>query len=133
MDVAVVVSQALAIAAFSITLTRAKVMAPLRERSRGKLRDLLHCPYCISHWAALAITALTYEPLTYAAPLIPQMLGTGLRFGDYVIYGFALVGLSALIIGAIFRLLLWQENRIEDLERDLNKAKAVLATLAEEP
>lgn len=120
---AAAVSQALAISAFSITVTRAKVLARLRENTTGKVRDLLHCPYCISHWCAFILLMLVN---------VPEL--SMYRVSDYILYAFCLVGISAIITGSIFRLLLWQESRIEDLELALNTANNSLTEiLGEKP
>lgn len=120
MDILPMLIQALAVSALSITIARAKIMAPLRERSKGKLRELLHCPYCLSHWVSFGIVGVVD---------IPHMGNT--PYVDYPLYAFGLIGLSALITGGIFRLLLWQESRIEDLEKDLVRSNEIIRGLTE--
>ncbi len=56
----------LAVGATSYTLTRSSMpgLKYLRERCQAwspTLGELLHCPYCCSHWVALAICA-AYRP-----------------------------------------------------------------------
>src|SRR5262249_13456834 len=85
-DVAAAASLALAVSAFSITVTRAKVMEPLRKKTKGKVRDLLHCPYCISHWASFFALAFVNVPVISSS-----------RVFDYAVFAFSIVGLSALI------------------------------------
>lgn len=62
-----------AVATVTLTLTRAKISAPLRrwvDQNGGQWsKDLISCPYCFSHWVA-AIVALPTLSLLYAAALV---------------------------------------------------------------
>ncbi len=103
MDVSSFLLQSGAVAAFSLTVTRSELFKPARKFK------LFRCPYCFSHWAALAVT-INYQPYTINLP----------------IYWFGYIAASALIMGAIMRLLLMQESRISELELELDEATTLL-------
>ncbi len=73
----------------SVTLAKARVFRGLRERVARCgpwLRDLFHCPYCLSHWIALGLT-LIYRP---------ALLFSGYWAMDIVANLFVIVALAAI-------------------------------------
>ncbi|MFC1639018.1 hypothetical protein ACFL26_01975 [Patescibacteria group bacterium] len=91
---------AFAVAAVSLTVTRSSLFAPWRgwlDRRRNRfwkfLDKLFSCPYCFSHWVAVA-----------AACAFARELVGGLTVGGAIVSAFALVGLSALVIGVAQKL-----------------------------
>lgn len=87
----------LAIAAMSVTLTKGKIFRTqrlwLRKRS-SFLGGLFSCPYCTSHWL------VGYFLWQYR----PELMG-GSGLADFLVSGFALVGISALVMGIIMQLI----------------------------
>lgn len=86
----------------SYTITKGSIFGPLRvwviERNYW-LGKLMQCPYCMSHWVALA-AMLVFNP---------RMVG-GNVVADYIATGFALTGLSVLTAGSIFKLFYTKED-----------------------
>lgn len=100
---------AFAIAAVSITLTRARIFKPVRDWAQEKhylLFKLLSCPYCASHYFAAVLAV----HVTFGI--------TGWGITDWMITTFTLVGLSAVLEGAMMNLLHMQENYIQELENE---------------
>ena len=57
----------------SHTIARERICEPLRKRLGGKetwLGYLVSCPYCVSHWIALALVPITG---TYAVHVVPGL------------------------------------------------------------
>lgn len=84
----------LAIAAISLTVTKANVSRPLRDRMalRSKwLGELVSCPFCFSHWLAFAAVAAYRQPLVSSGFLVLDLFVTAM----------AMVAASALVVGAI--------------------------------
>lgn len=85
-----------ATSAISLTISRAKVFEWLRKglpkrKPPGKfLAELVSCPYCVSHWVALA--------LVWAYPL----RFTGNFYVDLIVLTFAVVGISAVMSGRVY-------------------------------
>ena len=79
---------ALANMAISLTLTTSVLFMPFRERIKRKywkkqmLINLISCPYCASHWVAIALISATE---TRFAPVA------------WVVETFAVVGMTALL------------------------------------
>ena len=78
---------AFATAAISFTISRSSM--PVFEfvrmwvaRKSPFLKELVHCPYCCSHWVAAAV-CLVYRPLFVHSSVVPV---------DYLISWWALVG-----------------------------------------
>ena len=107
-----VVVLALAVAAVAVTFTRAKVSRPWRQfLERRAYPDLPHttnarrgwtfvceafqCPYCLSHWLALAAVGV-YRPIIVSCGAWPI---------DLLVSAMAIVALSAWCAGLIFRAL----------------------------
>lgn len=43
-------------AILTLTISKGKIFAPLRERLEGRfLGNLLSCPYCLMHWVAAGV------------------------------------------------------------------------------
>lgn len=85
------------------TLTKGSIFTPLREWVIDRslwLGKLITCPYCTSHW------------VVFFAMLIfrPRLINYGFAPTDYLATGFALVGLSAMSAGVIFKLFFVRED-----------------------
>lgn len=103
---------AIAIAAASITLTRARIFKPARDWVQPRnflFFKLISCPYCLSHWFS-----------GYLATYVVFGV-TDLWFVDWLITTFALVGMSALLEGLMMNWLHMQENYIQELENEINE------------
>ena len=86
----------LAAAAVSVTLTKAKIFHRVRlaVSRRWEWGELVHCHYCVVHWVALFLV-LVYQPRpVQAAPPL-----------DLLVAAFAIVGISAILMGVITRLI----------------------------
>lgn len=86
---------AAATAAASFTIARTKITAPLRAWVTSHSQwfgNLVGCPYCVSHWLALAGTSV-YRPDVADGPLV----------ADFVLAWLATVAVSAAFIGIITR------------------------------
>ena len=87
----IIVPLALACTSISYTLTKTPVFDWLRALlpEKGMVRELWQCPYCMSHWVAAALVALTQPyPIT----------GTWV---DLPLVAFAVGTLTALLVQAI--------------------------------
>lgn len=104
---------ALATSAASLTISKSKGFNGLREWFAERvpvIGELLVCPYCLSHWFALGLV------LAIGLPDENRVL--------YVLVGtFALVGMSALITGAVMRLMFVHEGENERLRAALKLAR----------
>lgn len=109
-----IVFLALAVSAFSLTVTRAKVTGSFRDRMAKKNKffgDLVSCPYCFSHWVA-AVGVILWQPRTTEIALWPWLLWPL----DYVLSAFVIIGIAALISGttlALFGKEVASEKRVE--------------------
>lgn len=86
----------LAVTTMTVTLSKAGVFAPLRRAVKSRSRwlgKLLDCPYCTSHWMAFAVVAV-FQP----RPVIVWLPV------DLLLSAFAVVALSPIFAGLIFRL-----------------------------
>ncbi len=87
---------AAAVAAFSITVTKAILFKDLRKWAKRKsplLGELLSCPFCLSFWAALAIVVgFGMKPISVESV-----------FFDYLISTLILVTLTAPFSWLIFK------------------------------
>ena len=94
-SLATLAAASMAVAAASLTLSKAHVFAWLREavaRRSAWLGQLVSCPYCTSHWiAAAAVWALRYR-VTAA--------GTA---ADWLVAWLATVTLSGVWAGLVYR------------------------------
>lgn len=87
---------ALATAAISVTVSKARVFASIREwvASRNNwLGELMSCSYCTSHWVAIALVAI-YRPV-----LVSQWVVV-----DLLVSVFGVVAFAAIISGVIIKL-----------------------------
>lgn len=101
---------ALACSALSITIARAKATEGLRDwvQDRSKLfGHLVHCPYCLSHWAAIGLVFLL------------PFRGLGWLFVDV----FAIVAIAAIVTGAAMKLLHMDERVIDELQEEVDEAR----------
>lgn len=83
--------------ALAITLTKGTIFRRVREAiiiRSNFFGELVQCPYCTSHWLAFA-GMIAYHP---------RLLTTNFVVGDYFVTTFALVCLSAISAGAIYKL-----------------------------
>lgn len=109
---------ALAVSAASVTTARSSITEAPRAWITARVRWLGHlvgCPYCISHWYALAGGLW----LPWATPV------------HLLINVLALVALAALITGAAQRLLHLHELHIQKLERALDDVRDDLKAIIE--
>lgn len=86
----------------SYTITKGSIFGPLRVwiiESNYWAGKLMQCPYCMSHWVALAAMLVFH----------PRMIG-GHVVADYIATGFALTALSVLTAGSIFKLFYTKED-----------------------
>lgn len=87
---------ALATAAISVTVSKARVLASAREwiASRNNwLGELVSCSYCTSHWVAIALVAI-YRPV-----LVSQWI-----IVDLLVSVFGVVAIAAIVSGVIIKL-----------------------------
>jgi len=86
----------MALAAVSITITKTGVFSSLRawiDERNDWLGELIHCPYCTSHWLTFAVVAF-YQP---------RPIESGVFLVDMVVSTFAIVCLTAWFGGLIYR------------------------------
>jgi hypothetical protein len=85
---------AVAVAAVSMTVARAKVSKGFRDWVASKstwLGDLFNCPYCISHWITFAAVAW-YRP---------RVVTSGFILFDWIVSVFLIVAMASLVSGVI--------------------------------
>lgn len=84
----------LAIASFTMTIAKSNVMECLRTQV-SKLgrwaRELIHCPYCLSHWVAFTVTWWKFG-------LWPLERFILISFGVVTITSFASLGIANLFL-----------------------------------
>lgn len=91
-----VVVLVLACAAISMTISKAGIFRSVRVWVKSKSEffgEMILCPYCVSHWLALAATLL-YRP---------RLITSGWWLVDYFVTIMVIVCLAALVAGLIFR------------------------------
>lgn len=120
---------AMAVAAMSLTLAKAKVTSRLRGWLLTKvpwLGEMVQCIYCVSHWIAFGV-ALVVMPLQPYPDWLNLLITT-----------FSLVGLAAIINGAAIKLLHWDQQELNDLrlaleikEEEIDKARVEYLKLLE--
>ena len=94
---------AVACASISLTVTRAEIFEPLRARIEKRSEwfgTLFGCPYCFSHWLAAGVVAI-FQPL----PLQFTPHQWFHHLAEYPVSIFALVSLTAIVVGAITKLM----------------------------
>jgi hypothetical protein len=87
---------AMATSAISFTVTSTSIFKSVRESiaERGeKFEELIHCPWCLSHWVAFIIIFIS--PSSY------QFTGVGLF--NFFLTGFAMAGISGLMHYVLLR------------------------------
>lgn len=87
---------ALATAAISVTVSKARLFASAREWIATRntwLGELVSCSYCTSHWVAIALVAI-YRPV-----LVSQWIVV-----DLLVSAFGMVAIAAIISGMITKL-----------------------------
>jgi hypothetical protein len=87
---------ALATAAISVTVSKARVFASARAWIAARntwLGELVSCSYCTSHWVAIALVAI-YRPV-----LVSQWI-----FVDLLVSVFGMVAIAAIVSGVIIKL-----------------------------
>lgn len=86
---------AFSVAAASFTIARTKITLPLRQAIANRstwFGNLLQCPYCVSHWLALAaVLVFQPRPINHWLPV------------DLLAAWFFVVAVSAGVIGVIGR------------------------------
>ena len=94
----------------SQTIAKERICAPLRERLGGKETwwgYLVSCPYCVSHYVAIALV-----PLTGTYPIqvvVGGWVGWGLKW--------LLSSLLVTVIAAFFRVVFWFVDESQGLVR----------------
>ena len=118
---------ALAVAALSLTITKAAVFKDLREWVNGRnewLGKLVSCPYCTSHWVSFILVGI-YRPVIVQSAVWPVNLAVS---------AFVIVGLAApmsWVIYCSFTKLYEPENEeAQALRAALEKAKEKLVEQA---
>jgi len=97
-DVVDLFTYAFAVASISLTVTRSKIFERPRVRIQEKFKwvgELISCPYCFSHWVSL-ILVIMYRPSFLPHVWMPL---------DITITAFIIVGMGAIIIGVVSRIL----------------------------
>lgn len=109
----------LATAAISVTITKAKVFASMRNwvgaRSQW-LGSLVTCTYCTSHWVAIGFVAI-YQPI-----LFPKLF-----LVDLIASVFAIVAVSSFLATIIAKLMLSPTPPSTDLQLEVAQLKQSLA------
>ena len=85
----------LATSAISLTLSKSKMFEPVRGRLTGIWHDLASCHYCISHWIAMVLVALT-QPAIGKFFRWPQLF-----LIDWFIMTMAVVAVAAMVSSVI--------------------------------
>lgn len=85
---------ALAVAAAALTITRAVVFAPLRNwvaKHSDFFGELISCPYCTSHWLAIAGTVVFQPRITHTWLVL-----------DLTLTAFVIVALATMLYGVVY-------------------------------
>lgn len=80
------------IAAISFTISTTSIFKWLRDLISAihpKLEELIHCPYCLSHW-------ITFAVMIPLVGLYQPVIISGIYLYDFIINIFAITGLCAL-------------------------------------
>lgn len=83
--------------AISLTLSKGTIFKKARawvDKKSDFFGELINCPYCTSHWVSFFMMLVFH----------PRMVECGYVMVDYLATGFALVALSAMTAGTIYRL-----------------------------
>lgn len=87
---------ALAVSSVSVTMTKSSIFKSTREWIDEKssfFGDLVHCPYCTSHWLSFAAVAV-YQP---------RLLDSPYWVFDYAVSAFVIVTLASMSSGLVIR------------------------------
>jgi len=90
------VALALAISSASVTITLSGIFASWREWIDDRsdfFGDLVHCPYCTSHWLSFGAVAV-YQPRLVESSIWPL---------DYAVSAFILVALASFSAAVVIR------------------------------
>ena len=90
-------AMALCNGAIALTLTKRTIFRWARQWIVDRsdfFGELIQCPYCTSHWLA-AVSMVIWHP---------RFTDCGFVVADYIATGFALVAMSAIVSGMIYRL-----------------------------
>lgn len=85
----------MAVATISMTLSKGKIFDSLREwidERSDFFGDLIHCPYCTSHWVAFG-ACLVFQP---------TLISCGFWILDVILTAFAVTMASSVFAGLIF-------------------------------
>jgi hypothetical protein len=85
----------MAVATISMTLSKGKVFASFREwldERSDFLGELIHCPYCTSHWVAFG-ACLVFQPI---------LISCGVWILDVILAAFAVTMAASVFAGLIF-------------------------------
>lgn len=109
----------LACSAASVTVSKTHITEGVRAWlwKQPRLRVVAYladCPYCISHWVAAALVAA----LIPWSGVFPFLVQTG-----------EVIALSAIAIGAIMKLMGWDQRDLDKLRGELTEAHEVIAEL----
>ncbi len=114
-----IVMLSLATAAISLTISKARVFTSLRKQigeSNKWLGELISCTYCTSHWVAFALVAMCHPVIVSQKFMV-----------DLLVTTFVLVALSAIVIGAIMKLMPVSSPKVSETEEELKKLRMVLS------
>lgn len=72
---------ALAVFRLTILVTQDAIFAPIRDRLKGSLHELITCAWCSSIWIAAAVTVLTkFAPGVWQYPMFGLALSAAAGF-----------------------------------------------------
>lgn len=112
---------ALAIAAWSVTTSRARVFAGVRSWIADRnswLGELVACPYCTCHWLALGLT------LAYRPRLVQLWLPL-----DLLVTVFVMVATASMVAGVIMLLIPFHgDDDQNDIEEEVEQLREALET-----
>lgn len=107
----------------SITVTKSKVMEPLREWLKNKNQwagKLFSCAYCFSHWTAFLLVGLS------------GVQAFNNYWINFVLCSFAVVALSTVLSAVMGRLFFMHEDEVYALEKKLKEAEMLVSELLDE-
>lgn len=132
-----ILAMSLAAGAISMTIAKSQAFEPLRDWVKARSEwfgDLIHCPYCVSHYVAIFFVGV-YQPLllpglawaelspiagAFWPNLWPNIKVFGPFFVNLVISVFTTVAITAPICGVIYKsiavIAMGSRNDEEDFE-----------------
>lgn len=120
---------ALAVAALSLTITKAAIFEGLRQWVKGRsslFGKLVSCPYCTSHWLSFILVGI-YHPVIVESPVWL----VNLAISAFVIVGLA-APISWIIYSSFTRLYEHENEDVEQLRSTLEKAMQKLVEQAQQ-